>query len=307
VADAIGRTVQAMVGGAATAIEGAATAIGGAATAIEGAAMDALGVRDAVEGARLEAERSGLPDLHGGPADAYRHLLITGEIRRRFGPDQAKGAGVGHEIVNFLTRSQTESDARMDNRNNPVVAGTPEFETWEQLAAWARGKIIEAAAHDGDGRDGRVFWYKKQPADWSPDFTNVPITPIEKGGPEHRHGADADDAASAKPSPGPSTSADPLERPVAGWTEEDMRAVLNSPAYLRAQHPQRAQAERQVRAWFERRFGTGPVPVDATGRAIRDERATAKGAGACPVAVRAHSRKGGQVDVGAHCRSMPAA
>jgi hypothetical protein len=48
--------------------------------AIEGAVWEALGLRDAVEGARLEAQRSGVPGLNGGPGDAYRHLLIIGEI-----------------------------------------------------------------------------------------------------------------------------------------------------------------------------------------------------------------------------------
>jgi hypothetical protein len=62
-----------------------------------------------------------------------------------------------------------------------------------------------------------------------------------------------------------------------------------------------------VRAWFERRFGSGAVPVDATGRAIPDARPAAGSAGACPVAVRAHSRNGGKIEVGAHCPSIPAA
>ena len=48
--------------------------------------IDALGVRDAVDGAIKAADESGLPQGEGGPADAYRHLLIAGELRRRFGP-----------------------------------------------------------------------------------------------------------------------------------------------------------------------------------------------------------------------------
>jgi hypothetical protein len=103
-------------------------------------------------------------------------------------------------------------------------------------------------------------------------------------------------------------AAAPLNLPLANWTEEDVRTVLNSPAYHRPDHPRRAEAERKVRAWFERRFGTGPVAVDATGRALRGGGATAGTAGgACPVPVRAHSRKGGKVEVGAHCRLRPAA
>ena len=45
-----------------------------------------FGVGDAVDGATKAANASGLPQGIGGPADAYRHLLIAGELRRRFGP-----------------------------------------------------------------------------------------------------------------------------------------------------------------------------------------------------------------------------
>jgi hypothetical protein len=197
-----------------------------------------------------------------------------------------------HEALNRVV-GQTQADEDMDNRNNSVVVDAPEFRTFADVVRWARGKIIKAARHNGDGQDGRAFWYRKQPSDWRPNFTDVPITPIERGGPEHRYAppappeglmtapmemADASEPAEA-----------PLDRSVATWTEEDVRKVLSSPAYLRPQHGRRGEAERKVRVWFERRFGTGAGPVDATGRAVRDARATPGGTGACPVPVRAHS------------------
>jgi hypothetical protein len=131
---------------------------------------------------------------------------------------------------------------------------------------------------------------------------NVPITPIEKGGPEHRFGAQV---AGAEPSGAPErlAAAHPLERPVETWSEQDVRAVLSSPAYLEPQHPRREQAQRLIRAWFERRFGTGPARVDATGRRVREDHARS---GDCPVPVRAHTRGGGKVEVGAHCRTRHA-
>ena len=52
--------------------------------------IDTLGVRDAVDGAIKAANESGLPLGVGGPADAYRHLLIAGELRRRFAQDDAE-------------------------------------------------------------------------------------------------------------------------------------------------------------------------------------------------------------------------
>jgi hypothetical protein len=183
----------------------------------------------------------------------------------------------------------------MDAHNNNVAADGPEHKTWEEVVAWARGKIIEAAAHDGDGEEGRAFWYTKQPPTRRPYFTGVPIAPIEKGGPEHRYSADEEDGAE-EALPSASVRADPLDRPVATWSEQNVRSVLNSPAYLEPQHARHDQAQRLVRAWFERRFGTGPARADATGRPVREARATAR-SGGCSVPVRAHTRQGGKVEM----------
>jgi hypothetical protein len=204
------------------------------------------------------------------------------------------------ERINVLFR-QTEQDTRMDRINNAVVVNErPHFETWEHVVEWARAKIAEWAAHNGDGEDGRAAWYEEQPPDWQPDFTDVPITPIEKGGAEHRYPG----KSGLEEPMGMAEASDPLGRPVASWTEEDVRKAMNSPAYLQPRHPKHEQVQRGVRAWFERRFGTGPVPVDATGRP-HGTRETSARARACPVPVRAHNR--GEVEVRAHSRSVPAA
>ncbi|MGH6912563.1 MAG: hypothetical protein ACREH3_02520 [Geminicoccales bacterium] len=105
-------------------------------------------------------------------------------------------------------------------------------------------------------------------------------------------------------------SSDPLGRTIATWSQDDVRTVMSSPAYLRAQHPQHGEAQRLVRLWFEQAFGTGPAPADATGRMVREEpgRRSERVAkdGACPVPVRVHAREGGQVEARAHCRARPA-
>jgi hypothetical protein len=47
---------------------------------------------------------------------------------------------------------QTDDDADMDRTNNGIVVNEkPHFETWDDVVEWARAKIVESAAHDGDG------------------------------------------------------------------------------------------------------------------------------------------------------------
>jgi hypothetical protein len=85
------------------------------------------------------------------------------------------------ELANDLL-GQTDDDADMGRTNNTIVVNErPHFETWEDVVRWARAKIVESAKYNGDGEDGRAAWYEKQPSDWRPDFTRVPITPLPKG------------------------------------------------------------------------------------------------------------------------------
>jgi hypothetical protein len=107
-----------------------------------------------------------------------------------------------------------------------------------------------------------------------------------KGGPEHRFGAQV---ARAEPGDVPErlAAAHPLDRPVETWSDQDVRRVLSSPAYLEPQHARREEAQRLIRAWFERRFGTGAARVDGDGSSgSRGSRHGQLGrllcAGACP-------------------------
>jgi hypothetical protein len=267
-----------------------------------------FGLEDALNGAREEARRSGLPGPAQGPANAYQHLLISGELWRRLGPIAGPIAAAAHELGNDARRDQTREDARMDQHNNRIVARErPEFTTWEDVVRWARAKIEESVLHNGDGEGGRALWLEKQSADWRPDFEELPITPIEKGGPEHRYGAKLAGVEPHDATERRAAAANPLDRPVETWTEQDVRTVLNAPAYLEPQHARREEAQRMIRAWFEQRFGTGPALADATGRLVRAEPAVTRSGGSCPVSVRAHTREGGKVDVAAHCRATLAA
>jgi len=112
-----------------------------------------LGLEDALRGAHEEARNSGLPGLERGPANAYQHLLISGELWRRRGPI----AAAAHELGNDARGDQTFLDSQMDGHNNRIVASErPEFNTWEDVVRWARAKILESAPRNGDGEAGRA-------------------------------------------------------------------------------------------------------------------------------------------------------
>jgi hypothetical protein len=259
--------------------------------------IDTLGVRDAVDGAIKAANESGLPPGVGGPADAYRHLLIAGELRRRFGPLVGASLTSAYEFLNDR-EGQTELNRRMDDANNAAVRNAADFRTFEDVQRWARGKITEAAPFNGDGLEGRAMWHGK-PRGWQPDWSDVPLLSIERGGAEHHWGP--------KPGtgiPGGIAAADPFERVLAAWSQEDIATIMKSDAYRRSAHPDHAQAQALVRAWFERRFPAGRAERDAGGRMGGDV-PMRHGSADRAVQVRAHTREGGKESVRAHTRARP--
>jgi hypothetical protein len=149
--------------------------------------IEALGIRDAVDGATKAANESSLPQGEGGPADAYRHLRIAGELRRRFGPLFGAALADAYELMNSR-EGQSELNRRIDDRNHGAAIDSPDFQTFEDLQRRARGKISEAAPFNGDGLAGRVMWHRKPERGWQPDWSNVPLLSIERGGAPHHWG-----------------------------------------------------------------------------------------------------------------------
>jgi hypothetical protein len=260
--------------------------------------IDTLGVRDAVDGATKSANESGLPQGVGGPADAYRHLLIAGELRRRFGPSIGASLASAYELLNRL-EGQSGLNRHMDDLNNDIALDGPDFRTFEDVQRWARGKISEAAPFNGDGQDGRVMWHRKTARGWQPDWSNVPLLSIERGGAEHHSGLQLRSGGS-----GDMAADDPLDRVVAAWSKQDVATIMRSEAYRQSSHPDHAQAQALVRAWFERHHG-GAGARGATRRMPQQAAERARSAGR-EVHVRAHMREGGQEHVRAHTRSWPA-
>lgn len=149
------------------------------------------GVEEAVEAARAEAGKSSLPGGGGGPQDAYRHLLVTAEIARTKGEKAARAYAYLNEVQSEARFAQSKADRRMDDHNNAIgfeIGKTAR--SWEDVVRLAREKILEAARHGGDGKDGRVIWHN-EPADpdWNPDIGNRPIAPNRQGGAEHDYDA----------------------------------------------------------------------------------------------------------------------
>jgi hypothetical protein len=291
---------------------------------------DWFAIRAAADG----AVESQLPGRENGPADAYRHLLWGAELTRRFGEDAARRILEGHEIQSTLSTmiardGQTPEAAAMDGHNNELsIELGKRARTWDEVKQGAQ-EIIDRSDRSGNGANGGAVWLRElewsnhpkdritgeelSPEGWNwPDIDwingQVPNPVSYKypyGGEEHRHEPAIDDELPMNPED--AAEMNPLSRPVASWSDEDLRRVMASPAYLQPSHPGRARAHAMVREWFARAEDTGPARVDATGRRVPERAvAAAPAGGACEVPVQAHSRQGGKIEVDAHCRSRPA-
>jgi hypothetical protein len=134
---------------------------------------------------------------------------------------------------------------------------------------------------------------------WRPDWSNVPLLTIERGGAEHHSGLQLGSGT-----PGEITAADPLDRVMAAWSREDIAMIMQSEAYRQSSHPDHAQAQGLVRAWFERNYGARPAQREATARMRRDASGQ-RGSVGRAVHIRAHTRESGKEHVRAHTRSRP--
>jgi hypothetical protein len=143
------------------------------------------------------------------------------------------------------------------------------------------------------------MWHRKPERGWQPDWSDVSLLSIERGGAEHHWGPEFGSGV-----PGGIAATNPFERVLSAWSREDIATIMKSDAYRRSAHPDHAQVQALVRAWFERQFPAGRAERNASGRARRDmagRRASADRA----VQVRAHTREGGKESVRAHTRARP--
>jgi hypothetical protein len=70
--------------------------------------------------AAAEASGSPLPGFYDGPADAYRHIVGTAEMRRRFGFGTAYAIAYANEARGSWLRNQPAASREMDDHNNAI-------------------------------------------------------------------------------------------------------------------------------------------------------------------------------------------
>lgn len=261
-------------------------------------------IEGAVDPAKNESSASGLPGIHNGPGDAYRHVIGAAEITRRFGETTARIALEGHELEGFYSGKQPLAEAVMDRHNNEIgIQIGREAKNLDEVIDKARAKI-DSAAQGEKGPDVPTWLpedkWRGSGANWPPEWENPEKGDYNLGGEEHRYPGWRDEGDPA-PGEAPGELNEILGRPVETWGEEDVTAVMKSDAYWRSWDPDYQALHGLVGRWHEHFYGDGPVMRDERGdiRPIRPIPARVGG----PVFVRAHERDG--VAVRAHERSRP--
>jgi hypothetical protein len=145
-----------------------------------------------------EANKSQLPGRENGPADAYRHILLSAELTRKYGEDYARALLEGHEWTGN-NGGQTGAAESMDRHNNelgiaigqhlrdsggtwndvvsesrklidPSQNGDPESASWLPPEDWAKNPINNNTNQRMPNDDPRLNW----PPTWPDD-------PFEEG------------------------------------------------------------------------------------------------------------------------------
>ena len=258
--------------------------------------------------AAAEASNSPLPGVYDGPADAYRHIVGTAEMRRRFGFGTAYAIAYANEIHGDWRRNQPAASREMDDHNNAIGfsigAGA---RTYEEVVRRARAVIDAGIARGGDGSDGTPRWQdtwgeprsrpaadRRLPVQW-PD--SVPSARDYPFGAEQFGTSRAE--LQMTPRQREETTLERLrELPTAEWSEADVRAVIGSRPYTNSLAPEHRAWRARVQQYYEertRRSGTG-------GNTSQAEEKACGGV----ASVRAYTRAGpsGTVQVSAHSRTV---
>ena len=96
--------------------------------------------RSVSEAASREAMASPLPGYNDGPADAYRHIVGTAELRRRFGFGTAYAIATGNEVLGTHTAAIHLCLARWTTTTTPSASRSAPMQkammTWCGAPVW---------------------------------------------------------------------------------------------------------------------------------------------------------------------------
>ncbi|MFQ6311574.1 XVIPCD domain-containing protein [Lysobacter capsici] len=141
-----------------------------------------------------ESVNSGLPGRENGPADAYRHLLLSAELTRQFGETYARAALDFHEWDGNRVGQAVDTN-KMDVRNNELgialgkrLAAQPSS-SWHDVIDGARTLIDQAPQQPGGaqwldesrwqknptGEDGRRLANNDPSLNWPPVWPEGPF------------------------------------------------------------------------------------------------------------------------------------
>jgi hypothetical protein len=268
-----------------------------------------LGLKDAVNAAYAEAKDNfANTPQRNGPGDAYRHLVIVGELRRQYGSTIGGALATLHEMANPNSPEEREMD---DHNNALAVEIGKDAKTWEDVVRLARQKVIQSAEDgDGDGKDGRALWIVKTPGNaWRKDLKeNTKISPNATGGEKHRYKADetkppkepetplndamggtnlgggegADDLKAKLSTPEAKAFIEKFSKPGNAvdeillkdhrdWTEDERTQVMHRVKDLGANGPEAQALDDRVRAWFGHFYGEGLAEHDVTGKMVQPQ------------------------------------
>jgi hypothetical protein len=128
--------------------------------------------------ASREATDSPLPGYFDGPADAYRHIVGTAELRRRFSFATAYAIATGNEVLGTHADGHPPELRQMDDHNNAIgfLIGA-DAKTYEEVVRRVRAAIDAGIARGGDGSDGTPLWQSRwtEPRDRSAADRRLPV------------------------------------------------------------------------------------------------------------------------------------
>ena len=113
--------------------------------------------------ASREALASPLPGYLEGPADAYRRIVDTAELRRRFGWAIAYGIVTGNEVMGTHVSRHPSELRRMDDHNNAIGFSIgADAQSYEEIVRRARAAIDAGIENGGSGLGQTPLWLPQE-------------------------------------------------------------------------------------------------------------------------------------------------